>query len=57
MNITEEAVSILKELVDYIETNFVFDRVSDSGCGYIDTHRSDAFQSILDRAKAFLRKV
>lgn len=52
-----EAISILKELVDFIENNHVFDRVSDSGCGYIDPHRSDAFQKILDRAKAFLEKI
>ncbi|MGC8719614.1 MAG: hypothetical protein ACP5TY_06360 [Thermodesulforhabdaceae bacterium] len=51
-----EAISILKELIDYIENNYVFDRVSDSGCGGVDPHRSEAFQSIIDRAKDFLQK-
>lgn len=52
----QEALFILKELVDYIENNHVFDKVSDSGCGGIDPHRSEAFQNIIDRAKAFLEK-
>ncbi|MCX7823063.1 MAG: hypothetical protein N2260_06450 [Syntrophobacterales bacterium] len=54
---SEDAIQILKELVAFIENNHVFDRISDSGCGYIDPHRSDAFQNILDRAKALLEKV
>jgi|GEM_PF-1682306 hypothetical protein len=57
MDDRQEAVSLLKELVEYIDTHYVFDKVSDSGCGYIDPHRSDKFQDILDRAKAFLAKL
>ncbi len=56
MDNNREAISLLKELVEYIETNYVFDKVSDSGCGYIDPHRSDAFQDILNRAKEFLAR-
>jgi hypothetical protein len=57
MDDRQEAISLLKELVEYIDTHYVFDKVSDSGCGYIDPHRSDKFQDILDRAKAFLAKL
>ena len=42
-----------KALVAYIDTESVFDRVSDMGCGGTDVHQSETFYNlILDARKA-----
>jgi len=44
-----------KALVDYIEQNQVYDKLSDCGCGLYDSYRSDPFDAAIARAKEALR--
>ncbi len=50
----DTALSVFQELIEYIEHHHVFDKLCDSGCGYIDSHRSERFQHLLERAKQAL---
>ncbi len=47
----KEAIDAFEELLNYIENKPVFDKMSDAGCGYIDTYRSDKFDELISRAK------
>jgi hypothetical protein len=44
-----------KALVEYIEQNQVYDKLSDCGCGLYDSYRSDAFDAALANAKQALQ--
>ncbi len=57
MDKKEELIKAFSDLLDYIENNLVFDKISDSGCGYIDPHRSDQFQYFIERAKRAIQEV
>ncbi len=47
----QELVEATRDLVRYIESESVFDKAADGGCGYLDTYRSEAFDRLLQRAK------
>ena len=51
-----EPLKVLKELVDFLEENNIYDEVSDDGCGYTDEWRSDEFNRVIDRAKEVIKK-
>jgi hypothetical protein len=44
-----------KNLVNYIDTENVFDKMADCGCGGWDTYRSDKFDALIQAVKAALR--
>ncbi len=46
-----DAILVFEELLDFIETKPVFDKMSDAGCGYIDTYRSDEFDNLIQKAR------
>jgi hypothetical protein len=46
-----ELLKATKALVAYIEEHYVFDKLSDAGCGLYDTYRSDQFEEVVFSAK------
>ena len=50
-------IEATKVLVTYIEEEQVFDKLSDAGCGYIDSYRSDAFEAVIVNARNALKEV
>jgi hypothetical protein len=42
-------------LVSYIDSEQVFDRSSDMGCGGTDNHQSETFYNLIAEARAALR--
>ncbi|MBM4275040.1 MAG: hypothetical protein FJ134_11355 [Deltaproteobacteria bacterium] len=44
-----------KALVNYIDTENVFDKMADCGCGGWDTYRSDKFDAVVQALKDALR--
>ncbi|SFM69310.1 hypothetical protein [Thermodesulforhabdus norvegica] len=53
----EESLAVLEELIEFLETQPVFDKLADGGCGYVDPHRSDVFEDILKRARESLEEL
>ncbi len=55
----EEKVTKLKDaaraLVNYIDTENVFDKLADCGCGGMDAYRSDKFDALIQALKGALR--
>ncbi len=49
-----DAILAFEELLDFIEKKPVFDKMSDAGCGYVDTYRSDEFDSLIQKARSAL---
>ncbi len=51
----KQLVASAKELVDYIDSAHVFDKLADAGCGLYDEYRSDKFEEIINRVKQALQ--
>lgn len=55
----EEKITKLKDaakaLVNYIDTENVFDKMADCGCGGMDAYRSDKFDALIQALKDALR--
>lgn len=45
-----------KALIDYIEDEYVFDKMGDAGCGGVDPHRSEKFDQLVKAAAKALRQ-
>lgn len=48
-------VGSTKELMDYIDSAHVFDKLADAGCGLYDEYRSDKFEELINRVKEALQ--
>ena len=46
-----------KALVDYIDEEHVYDKLSDAGCGGIDPHRSEKFMDLIEKAKQSVKEI
>lgn len=46
-----------RDLVSYIENNQVYDKLADCGCGLYDSYRTDAFEAVLNAARAALQEM
>ncbi len=44
-----------KELMDYIDSAHVFDKLADAGCGLYDEYRSDTFEALINQVKEALK--
>ena len=51
----QQLVQSTKELMDYIDSAHVFDKLADAGCGLYDEYRSDTFEELINRVKAALQ--
>jgi len=51
----QQLVQSTKELMDYIDSAHVFDKLADAGCGLYDEYRSDKFEELINRVKAALQ--
>jgi predicted glycoside hydrolase/deacetylase ChbG (UPF0249 family) len=51
----QRLVQSTKELMDYIDSAHVFDKLADAGCGLYDEYRSDTFEELINRVKAALQ--
>lgn len=45
-----------KALIDYIEGEYVFDKMGDAGCGGVDPHRSEKFDRLVKAAVEAVRQ-
>ena len=48
-------VASTKELMQYIDSAHVFDKLADAGCGLYDEYRSDKFEELINRVKQALQ--
>ena len=46
-----------KDLVTYIDKEYVFDKAADMGCGGFDTYQSDAFYDLIAEARRAMHEV
>lgn len=46
-NAVQRLVRSTRQLVEYMEKEFVFDKLGDAGCGGVDPYRSEAFDALL----------
>jgi hypothetical protein len=46
-----------RDLVRYIDTEDVFDKAADMGCGGFDTYQSDAFYDLIAEAREAVNEV
>ena len=46
-----------KDLVTYIDNEYVFDKAADMGCGGFDTYQSDAFYDVIAEARKAVKEV
>ena len=46
-----------KDLVAYIDNEYVFDKAADMGCGGFDTYQSDAFYDVIAEARKAVKEV
>lgn len=46
-----------RDLVSYIENHQVYDKLADCGCGLYDSYRTDAFEAVLNAARAALHEM
>lgn len=51
----QQLVQTTKELMDYIDSAHVFDKLADAGCGLYDEYRSDTFEELINRVKQALQ--
>ncbi|MGQ9922209.1 MAG: hypothetical protein ACUVRZ_12910 [Desulfobacca sp.] len=51
----ENLVASAKDLLDYIDSAHVFDKLADAGCGLYDEYRSDKFEELIHRVKQALQ--
>lgn len=45
-----------KALIEYIEGEYVFDKMGDAGCGGVDPHRSERFDRLVKAAAKALKQ-
>ncbi len=48
-------VASTKDLMNYIDSARVFDKLADAGCGLYDEYRSDKFEELINRVKEALQ--
>ena len=46
-----------RDLITYIDKEYVFDKAGDMGCGGFDTYQSDAFYDLIAEARKALSEV
>lgn len=53
----EKLISATRALLDYMDKEFVFDKMGDAGCGGVDPYRSETFDNLIRAARAALKDV
>jgi hypothetical protein len=53
----QKLLTVTKTLVTYIDEEYVFDKVSDAGCGGFDPHRSEKFMDLIEETKNTLNEI
>lgn len=59
MEMEKAAMALYREakaLLDYIESEYVFDKMGDAGCGGVDPHRSERFDRLVKAAANALKQ-
>ncbi|MEJ5348697.1 MAG: hypothetical protein WHS46_08425 [Desulfosoma sp.] len=44
-------VQSTRHLMDYMEKEFVFDKMGDAGCGGVDPYRSETFETLIQSVR------
>ena len=53
----ERLVQSTRQLLDYMEKEFVFDKMGDAGCGGVDPYRSEQFDALIHAVREALKAV
>lgn len=51
----QRLVQSTRQLVEYIEKEFVFDKMGDAGCGGVDPYRSEKFDALIHDVREALK--
>lgn len=46
-----------RQLLDYMDKEFVFDKMGDAGCGGVDPYRSERFDALIRDVREALKAV
>ncbi len=53
----QELIQATRKLMDYMEREFVFDKMGDAGCGGVDPYRSEEFDQLIREVQKALDRV
>lgn len=53
----QRLIQATRQLMDYMEKEFVFDKLGDAGCGGVDPHRSEQFDALVRAVQEALQAV
>ncbi len=51
----ERLVQSTRQLLDYMDKEFVFDKMGDAGCGGVDPYRSERFDALIREVRDALK--
>lgn len=51
----ERLVQSTRQLLDYMDKEFVFDKMGDAGCGGVDPYRSERFDALIRDVREALK--
>lgn len=53
----QRLIQSTRQLLDYMEKEFVFDKMGDAGCGGVDPYRSEQFDALIQAVREALKVV
>ncbi|SMC24634.1 hypothetical protein SAMN02746041_02069 [Desulfacinum hydrothermale DSM 13146] len=53
----KQLISTTRALMEYMDQEFVFDKMGDAGCGGVDPYRSETFDELIRAVQAALKEV
>ncbi len=53
----QRLIQSTRQLLDYMDKEFVFDKMGDAGCGGVDPYRSERFDALIRDVREALKAV